>query len=75
MNLVPDVLVKMVAALAYAVAATTAAAAHPDKPIDVLTPFPAGGHVPTIAYVMAQRIGTLPGQALEASGTLAPELR
>lgn len=77
MKLVPDVLLKMAVTLACAVAATAAMAAYPDKPIKVLTPFPPGGQVPTIAYLLSQRMGTLLGQpfVLEtragAAGTIA----
>ena len=53
------------------------AAGYPEKPIKLLSPFPPGGQVPTIAYIMSQKMGAILGQPMVmetragAGGTIA----
>ena len=67
----------LLALLAFAAVCTAASAAFPDKPIKLVTPFPPGGQVPTMAFLFAQRMSTALGQpvVLEprpgAGGTIA----
>jgi len=51
-----------VGALACGMAATPAWAAYPDKPIKLISPFPTGGQVANIAFIMAQKMGQVIGQ-------------
>ena len=67
----------LLAAVALAAMCNGAQAAFPDTPIKLVTPFPPGGQVPTMAYMLAMRMGTALGQpvVLEprpgAGGTIA----
>jgi tripartite-type tricarboxylate transporter receptor subunit TctC len=62
---------------ALALGTLPAWAAYPDKPIKLLTPFPPGGQVATVAQALAQKMGALLGQPVVmeavpgAGGTIA----
>lgn len=57
--------------------ALPSSAAFPERTVRLVSPFPPGGQVPTIAYLMSQRMGTLLGQPMVldtrpgAAGTIA----
>lgn len=58
---------------------TPAAAQYPNKPVNVVVPFPAGGYVDSFARVVTAKLGTLLGQTMPvlnrpgAGGTLGAE--
>src|SRR5690606_1484221 len=50
--------------LAAVVPPATAAAAYPEKPINLVVPFPAGGAVDTLGRIFANSIGAQTGQSV-----------
>jgi len=62
-----NLLVRIAAGLATTVALAftgAAQAAYPDKAIKLISPFPPGGQVANIAYIMSQKMGQLIGQPM-----------
>ena len=57
-------MVKRLAALAVALAATMAAAEYPDKPIRLVVPFAAGGVTDTSGRVVAEALSRRLGQPI-----------
>ena len=78
MNLFTRLAACMLGGLGCALSA--GAAGFPDKPIKLFSPFPPGGQVPNIAYIMSQKMGAILGQAMVmetragAGGTIAATL-
>ena len=56
---------RILAALALAAVAASAAAQYPNKSIKIIVPFPAGSATDTVARILSQSVSTAVGQAVE----------